>query len=308
MSLPPGLSWPDPDAWCLALSALPIPALAETTDELAVLALIEERRGCMDARSIAKAIVNDPLMTARVLADAARLRHPGQISDAETVTAAVLMMGTGRFFSTLSQITTVEHLLQEHPDVADFLRELIRHSHRAALLTVGVALHRADDDAEAMQEAAMLQDLATMLLCCRAPAMMQPWVHQSASLAEQDEALQGLNLQLLRQWSMPDVLIRLSDDHAPAQALIQPQRRVVQLCRQLAHCTASGWPTLQLNALGQPAFLHSVEATPELPALEPVVPSEATARTYHQKLLPALAELMGLSPIAADHHLRELES
>ncbi|PXW99266.1 HDOD domain-containing protein [Sphaerotilus hippei] len=287
MTLPSGLAWPDPEAWAEALAAAPIPIMQATADELALLAAIEARRGDVDARTIAQVVADDPLMMARVLGEAARLRHTRQVSDTETVTAAVVMMGMSRFFASLDGLLTVERQLAAHPAALARLQHLVRRAHRSASLAAGLAVHRGDDDAEAMQEATLMQDLGMMLLCCHAPDFVEATLSGRPDL---DTETMALSLALMRRACLPEVLIRLSDDQAPDHALIQPQRQVVKLSRELARLTETGWPGFDPLRVG--------------PSAEQ---ADAGVDPYHARLLPLLGPLTGLSPLATDRLLRTLD-
>ncbi|MCK6424346.1 MAG: HDOD domain-containing protein [Burkholderiaceae bacterium] len=242
---------PDLATWTEWLRTRPIPVLAASADEIALLAQAEEARGCVDAAMIARAVVDDPLMTLRVLVHTAQHRHARQVTDAETVTAAVLMMGIGPFFRDFAALERVEDRLAGHPQAWQGLQQVLQRAHRAAHFAQAFAVHRMDGDAPVLREAALLHDFAEMLLWCHAPDLaLEIGRRQQAdphlrSRAAQREVLNielgALEQQLMRVWRLPQLLIQLTDDHAAGHALIYPQVRTVRLAVQVARHSGRGW-------------------------------------------------------------------
>ena len=241
----------DLHTWIDHFRQAPIPVLAATVDELALLAQAEDEHGNVDAHRVSEAIGDDPLMTLRLLVQAAGQRHARQVTDAETVTAAVMMMGIGPFFRSCTELTAVETLLAPHPQAWTGLQHVLRRSYRAARFAIAFAVHRMEDDAAVMRQAALLHDCAEMLLWCHAPALAaQIAERQRADPTRRSEAVQRevlhvslleLEQSLMRAWHLPELLIRLTDDRAEGVALIYPQMRLVKLAVQLARHTEFGW-------------------------------------------------------------------
>jgi len=104
-----------------------------------------------------------------------------------------------------------------------------------------------DHDAAVIYEAALLHDFAEMLLWCHAPALaLQLRAAQKADPTLRSRTAQAhlLNVQLsdlqqalMKAWTLPDLLIRITDDrHAE-----HPSVRSVVLAIRLARHTADGW-------------------------------------------------------------------
>jgi hypothetical protein len=119
---------PDLAAWSQYLTGRPIPVLSDTAEELSLLAEVEDRHGTVDAHLIEEAIGDDPLMTLQVLAHVARHRNQRQVTDVDTVTAAVVLMGIGPFFKTFSPLLVMEDHLDAHPQAVAEIRRRIRRS------------------------------------------------------------------------------------------------------------------------------------------------------------------------------------
>ena len=239
-------------AWCEHFRQAPIPALAGTVEELETLRLVNEASDTVDAHMISEAVSSDPLMILRVLAYASTHRRPGQVTDAETVTAAVLLMGITRFFNEFSDVSSVNAVLNPVPGAMDGLRRVVRRARRAAHFSQAIAIHRADADIAVICEAALLHDFAEMLLWCHAPTLAlrirarqraDPALRSSAAqLAVLNIDLMDLQQSLMKAWRLPELLIRISDDrHAE-----HPSVRSVALAVRLARHTANGWDNAAL--------------------------------------------------------------
>lgn len=255
----PMLTTPLPDltAWTRHFAAAPIPVLAHTAGEVSALAALEEAKGCVDAQMIAQAIEADPLMTVRVLAHAGMHRARQQVTDAETVTAALMLMGIGPFFRAFDALPTVEEQLADEPGALEGLEKVLRRTRRAGRFALGFANHRMDGDAAAVHTAATLHDFAEMLLWCHAPQLALAVATRQAD----DPALRSIEAQqavlhttlpaleqaLMRQWRLPELMVQLTDDGSQ-HALIAPQRRTVQLAVRLARHSAVDWTQASVAA------------------------------------------------------------
>lgn len=247
----PNLPLPDLAAWTHHLRTLPVPVLGASAEALAALGRLEDETSNVDAHRIGEAVVDDPLATLHILALAAHHRHSRQITAAETVTAAVLMLGIGPFFRACGQLVTVEALLADRPQALAGLQRVLQRAHRAGRFAIAFAIHRMEGDPELLRQAALLHDFTELLLWCHAPALAQQIAdRQAADPTLRSEAVQRevlnvslgeLEQQLMRVWHLPERLIRLTDDHAEGHALVQTQMRVVKLAVQLSRHTASSW-------------------------------------------------------------------
>jgi HD-like signal output (HDOD) protein len=249
-SLPP-LQAPlrDVAAWAVHFMRADIPVLAETADTLEALRANED---AVDANLLGETIASDPLMSLKVLSHVSTHRSSRRITDAETVTAALVMLGIPPFFRTFGAQPTVEDRLADAPGALQGLRAVLRRAERAAKFALAFAVHRMDHDAAVIHQAALLHDFAEMLLWCHAPSLaLEIAARQQAdpalrSAVAQREVLRielaDLQQTLMRAWRLPELLIRISDDkHAN-----NPQVRNVLLAIRLARHSARGWDNAAL--------------------------------------------------------------
>lgn len=239
----------DLDAWTEYFRRAEIPVLAQTAEAVEALRVNEDE---VDANAIGEMVASDPLMTLKVLAYAATHRPARMITDTETVTAALVMMGISPFFRAFGPQPTLEERLAEQPEALAGLGEVIRRAHRGATFALAFAVHRMDPDAPLIHEAALLYDFAEMLLWCHAPALAlrirdaqraDPTL-RSAVIQREVLGIELHDLQqaLMKAWRLPEMLRRISDDRHAEQANV----RNVLLAVRLARHTAAGWDNAAL--------------------------------------------------------------
>jgi len=271
-------------AWTGWFGALDIPVLADTAQALEEMRANED---AVDANQIGEMVGADPLMTLKVLRHAAAHRSARVVTDTETVTGAVVMMGISPFFCAFGPQPTVEARLHESPQALHGFRQLLIRARRAANFALAFAVRRMDSHAAAIHQAALLHDFAEMLLWCHAPALAQ----HLQFLQQADPALRSgtvqrewLNIELaelqhalMLAWRLPELLVRICDDHpagaaARGCAIDVHSIESVQLAVRLARHTRRGWHDaavpddlhdigvlLNLTPRGTLALLHEVD-------------------------------------------------
>jgi HD-like signal output (HDOD) protein len=239
----------DLGAWTEHFRRAEIPVLAQTAEAIEAMRANED---AVDANAIGEMVANDPLMTLKVLAHAAVHRPVRMVTDTETVTAALVMMGITPFFRAFGPQPTTEQRLADHPEALEGLHEVMHRAHRSANFALAFAVHRMDRDAALIHEAALLHDFAEMLLWCHAPALAlqirqaqraDPGL-RSAAMQQQVLGIELTDLQqaLMKAWRLPEMLTRISDDRHAEQANV----RNVLLAVRLARHTAGGWDNAAL--------------------------------------------------------------
>ena len=239
------LDKPTPDGlagWVTFLSGCEMPILRQTARRLE-----QARRNAdrISGRDITDIVLQDPLMALRLLTHtvgSSRLR-----SDITNIASAVMMLGVDPFFRRFDQPLTLESLLAEQPQALLGVLQVILRAQRASRYAHDWAFARHDMNIEEVALAALLHDIAEILLWCFAPTLagrirdMQkadPTL-RSAVAQEQVLGIQLIDLQLAlcRAWHLPELLAHLIDpEHAD-----HPRIRNVQLAVDLARHTASGW-------------------------------------------------------------------
>jgi HD-like signal output (HDOD) protein len=232
-------------AWTNHFRRAEIPVLRETIDALDALRANEERT---DANGIGEMIGGDPLMTLKVLVHVGEHRGRSVVTGAETVIAALVMMGIPPFFRTFATPEAVEDRLAWSADALAGVRRVLRRAHRGARFALAFAIHRADPDAASIHAAALLHEFADLLLWCHAPRLAL----RIRDLQDADPALRSsvaqkhiLNIELaeLQQalvtaWRLPTLLAEETQrEPHPGSA----GARTVALAARLARHVADGW-------------------------------------------------------------------
>ncbi|MBB4845522.1 hypothetical protein HNP55_004074 [Paucibacter oligotrophus] len=239
---------PDLAAWVAQFATAEIPVLAETADHLE---LLRSNEDAADANNLGEMIASDPLMSLKVLAHIAQQRATQPSArlqtDAETVIAALVLMGITPFFRAFGPQPVVEDRLAAQPWALQGLQRVLRRAERASRLALGFAVHRLDPDAPVIHSAALLHDFAEMLLWVHAPELAQDirqrqLADRQLRSAEVQRAVLNIELSdleqaLMAEWHLPELLQHITDD----KRAHDPQVRCVKLAVRLARHTADGW-------------------------------------------------------------------
>jgi len=234
----------DLESWVLFFSGADLPVLRNTARQLDALRADIDR---VNGRDISRVVLQDPLMTVKVLAYIQPFSGKTLRSDITTIGSAVMMVGIEPFFEKFKDLVTIEQMLKIEPQAMLGTLQLIRRVQRAAHYAHQWALWRQDLNVEEVTIAALLHDLAEILLWCFAPALAiairerQKADRTLRSAAVQQEILGirliDLQLALCQAWHLPQLLANLIDpEHAK-----HPRIRNVQLAVDLARHSANGW-------------------------------------------------------------------
>ncbi len=257
------------------LTQADIPVLKQTARELSAL---HEDINKLSARSVADAISADPMLTVKLLRFLQHHKHRSQTNEVVQVEQALLMLGVEAFYNKVPAAPLVQDTLKGQMEALVQLLHVVHRSHRAAEYARDWAIRLNDLHYEEVRIAALLHDLAEMLMWIYAPGDMLK-IH---SMQKQDKALRskvaqeqvlGFNLidlqkALVRAWDLPQLLLTLMDDGNANQTRV----RNVVLAVNLARHSANGWDDAALpddyTALG--ALLR----IPATDAMALVVPDE----------------------------------
>ncbi|PKO47460.1 MAG: histidine kinase [Betaproteobacteria bacterium HGW-Betaproteobacteria-4] len=236
---------PDLDAWSLFFSNNGLPVLRVTKRR------IEEMRTDLDrvdARELARLILQDPIMTVRVLAFTQPLRGRSLQHDITTIASSVVMAGIEPFFNHFRNLFTIEDQLKgAGPQALLGVLQIVRRAQRAADYAQDWAVWRHDVNMEEVRIAALLHDLAEILVWCSAPTLglaihdQQKANPTMRSADAQKQALgftfQEIQLELCRVWNLPELLRDLIDEDNAGN----PRVRNVTLAVRLARHSSYSW-------------------------------------------------------------------
>ena len=231
--------------WVNFLTKAEIPVFKQTARNLALLQQDEQH---LNARSFAHVVKNDPFMTVKLLRYMQQHKHQTQQHDVMEVEQIVLMLGLESTLTKIPANPLIEEVLGRGNMNA--LVYLLKTTHRANLASTyafdwAVRLH--DLHFAEIRLAALLHDIAEMLMWCFSPAEMlkikqlQKQNKSLRSTVAQEKilgfSLYQLQLELAIKWKLPELLITLMDDN---NSNLQRVRNVV-LAVDLARHAANGW-------------------------------------------------------------------
>lgn len=232
------------EEWVAFLSQAEIPVLKQTARDLTALHADAEN---ISARGVSEVIARDPMMTVKLLRYLQQNKHRKQVHEVLEIEQALLMMGVEAFFRKLPPKPLMDELLRGHMAALVCLLRVVHRSQRAAAYAFDWAVRLRDLHFEEVRIAALLHDLAEMLMWCFAPAEMLK-IH---TMQQQDKGLRSydaqeqvlgfplveLQLILAREWSLPQLLLTLMDEEWAGHERVRNVIFAVNLSRH----SANGW-------------------------------------------------------------------
>jgi HD-like signal output (HDOD) protein len=233
----------EPAAWIKEFERQELPVLARTVAELERIRQDPER---VTTAQVAELVMHDPLMTFKVLHYLQQRRHKSQVVDVTTIAHALMMVGIEPLLTHFREQTTLQSALEHDPAALQGAMTVISRARHAALYARDWAVLRHDIEIDEVTTAALLHDLAELLLWWRAPdlaSLMHDYVHiyQMRSEAAQRAVLGfpmiALQLELAQTWKLPGLLCRLMDERYASS----PRSLNVGLALAVARHSAKGW-------------------------------------------------------------------
>lgn len=233
------------ESWTLYFDQAKLPVLRRTVEELARLREDEDN---LSGRAIAQVVLHDPIMTVKVLRYI-QTHHRGQsrATDITTIDHAIMMLGMMPFFKHFSDQPVLEDMLRNHPEAWEGVQQVISRAYHASLFAQDWSTQRFDREAEEVQVAALLHDLAEILVWSYAPEPMieikrrmqrQPGLRSAAAqLDVLGFKLIDLQLKIAASWHLPKLLLTLMDDDHTQTHRGRCALQAVALARHLAN----GW-------------------------------------------------------------------
>jgi HD-like signal output (HDOD) protein len=264
--------------WVAKLTSADIPVLKQTARDLATL---HEDESKLSARSVENAIAADPMMTVKLLRYLQQHKRRSQTSEVVQVEQALIMLGVEVFYTKVPATPLVQEALAGQTEALIQLLHVIHRGHRASNYARDWAIRLNNMHFEEVRIAALLHDLAEMLMWCFAPQEMlkiraiQQKDKALRSRAVQEQvlgfALRDLQMELVKEWSLPQLLLTLMDDDNARQT----QVRNVILAVNLARHSANGWNDAALP--DDYTELGELLRIPPTDAMALVVPEEGAA-------------------------------
>lgn len=230
--------------WVSILSNADLPVLKQTARDLAALREDDKR---LNAHSVAEVIARDPIMTVKLLRYLQQHKHKIQTAEVIQVEQALLMLGLEPFFNHVVAEPLAEEMLNSRIVALTAMLHVVHRSHRASEYAKDWAVRLHDLHYEEVRIAALLHDIAEILMWCFEPSKMQE-IHDMQlkdrtlrSHAAQERVLGFGLVELQRELAvhcgLPQLLLSLMNDSSSNQTRV----RNVVLAVNLARHSANGW-------------------------------------------------------------------
>ncbi|MEQ1916467.1 MAG: HDOD domain-containing protein [Gallionella sp.] len=247
--------------WLAHLGKVELPVLKQTARDLAALQEDEEK---MTVAAVAVVTTRDPMMTVRLLRFLQGHKHRAQTTEVIQIEQALLMLGLGSFYRNLPTNLVVEDMLKAHVAALPPLLRVVHRSHRASQYAMDWAVLLHDMHYEEVRTAALMHDIAEILMWCFAPEDML----KIKAMQQQEKSLRSAHVQqqvlgftlvelqkeLAMRWGLPKLLLSLMNDVSQ----YQEREKIVSLAINLARHSANGWDDAALpdDYLDIAALLH----------------------------------------------------
>lgn len=230
--------------WVTILTRADLPVLKQTARDLNALRDDEKK---LTAHAVAEIIARDPIMTVKLLRYLQQHKHKSQTTEVVQVEQALLMLGMEALFNKVPPAPLVEETLKSHIAALPPMLRVVHRSYRASEYAKDWAVQLRDLHYEEVRVAALLHDIAEILMWCFAPEPMQEIrdiQHKDKTLRSRDVQQQVLGFMLFdlqreleAQWGLPQLLLTLMNDTSTNLTRV----RNVVLAVNLARHSANGW-------------------------------------------------------------------
>lgn len=232
------------DYWVAILTRAELPVLKQTARDLEELRGDDEK---LTAIGVSEIIARDPIMTVKLLRYLQQHKHKIQTTEVIQVEQALLMMGIEPVFAKVPPAPLIEDALKHKTPALLHLLRTIHRSHLASEYAKDWAVRLRDLHYEEVRIAALLHDIAEILMWCFAPDQMleveelrlkEPNV-RTRVIQERVFGFTMFALQrvLAEQWELPQLLLTLMNDSCAHL----PRVRNVVLATNLVRHSTKGW-------------------------------------------------------------------
>lgn len=230
--------------WVAILTRADLPVLKQTARDLEELRLDDEK---LTAISVANIIARDPIMTVKLLRYLQQHKHKIQTTEVIQVEQALLMLGIEPVFKHVPPAPLIEDALKHKTPALLHLLRTIHRSHLASEYAKDWAVRLHDLHYEEVRIAALLHDIAEILMWCYAPDEMleveelrlqEPTVRTRVIQARVfGFTMFELQRVIAELWELPQLLLTLMNDSCAHL----PRVRNVVLATNLVRHSSKGW-------------------------------------------------------------------
>ena len=290
------------EAWAAWLGERELPVLARTLVEIEA-----AERNCdkVSAAQVAEIVLHDPLATLKLLRYIQQHRHASQKTDVTTISHALMMLGLEPFFRSFAGQRTLQESLAGQPQALQGALMVISRARHASLCAKDWARRRHDLEIDEVVVAALLHEMAELMMWCFGHELMikindlreshAVFRSTTAQHAVLGFALIDLQLKLTEFWQLPRLLHDLMDDYHTRK----PRVLNVTLSTAVARHCSYGWDDPALPTDWQ--SIGRLLDIPDAQARGTVIRAAlAAAREWRWYGVPPVAALLPLIPASQE--------
>lgn len=235
---------PSLSAWVSFLESTSFPVLSRSRLALQDL---HARIDDIAAADLAHVIRHDALLALQVLRFLQTHQGRKPRADITSIERMVLMTGVEPVLKDCLHTHSVEDHLAQYPEALELVHRVMQRAHLASLCAESWAAQRHDIDTHEVMTAALMRDMAEILVGCVAPVLLlQMQALRQAEPTRRSQDIQtavlgfpllDLQLALVEQWHLPRTLQMLMDEHHQEH----PRVRTVAVACRFARHVANGW-------------------------------------------------------------------
>ena len=206
----------DIQGWAKFLASTELPILDSTQRTLSKLKIHEDR---LLPSELATIILRDPLHAALLIRFIQHNKNKLRSVDITTTEHALMMLGIEPFYRLFGTAETLKEKLSENKTAIQSVMKVARRSYIASRLAQDWAAKKMDIESEEIQVAALIHDVAEMLLWIKAPAhaymikqMMEAKPDLRSVIAQRKVlgvSLVDVEIEICELWGLPELLIDL---------------------------------------------------------------------------------------------------
>ncbi len=232
-----------PAQWVEQFGRTDLPVLERTVIELERIRADADR---VSTHTVSEVVMHDPFMTFKLLRYIQQRRRRSQRVDVTTIAHSLMMLGMNPFLSHFCSQDTLQSRLAGNPQALHGALTVMSRAYHAALYAHDWAVLRHDIEIDEVTTAALLHDLAELLIWCYAPGLANRMQDQQRLFHTRSETVQrevlgfpmiALQLEIAHRWQLPDLLCDLMDE----RNAMTPRALNVSLAVALARHSANGW-------------------------------------------------------------------
>lgn len=234
----------DLSGWAHFLSKGDLPMLASTQNSLSTLKLKDDT---LLPSELAVIVLRDPLFTATIINHLQINRNKLRIVDITTIEHAIMMLGIEPFYKNFGDTLTVEETFHTNPLAKNSILKVARRSYVASRIAQDWAAKAKDIESEEIQVAALIHDVAEILLWMKAPAhafLIRKLMNENPNMRSQDAqkkilgiSLVNVEIEICTNWGMPAILL----DLLKKRQIINQRMAFVELAVKLSRHCATDW-------------------------------------------------------------------